>query len=215
MSLENQKTLETYSTIGAQKYLENNTKRDPKHASEKRKILAKNIGDAFSSLPTGAKVLEVGAADGDNSKILESLGFDVTASDIAPAFLEACKKNGLKTIKFNLLEDEFPADLSGLFAWRVFVHFTHEDVLLALSRAYNALLPGGRFMFNVIDRATHNVTEEIVDFSGDYNIGAGRYYAYYDRDEIVEMAAKAGFRIIKDWHEHGGHNDWFCFVLEK
>lgn len=217
MSIENEQTLATYDKT-AQIYLDNTIAHDaarPVHAREKREKLAEKIRAAFETLPEGAKVLEIGAADGDNSKILESFGYDVTASDVAPAFIAACEKQGLKTIKFNVLKDEFPADLSGILCWRVFVHFTREDIAEALGRIYAALNPGGRFMFNVIDRETHDCDAEMKDFSGEYHMGAERYYAYYRKEEIEEMIAKTDFKIVREWHENGGHNDWHCFVLEK
>lgn len=217
MSTENDKTVKTYEKT-AQTYLDNTIAHDamrPEHAQEKRAKLAEKIRLAFDSLPSGAKVLEIGSADGDNAKILESLGYNVTASDVAPAFIAACKKQGLNTIKFNVLKDDFPKDLMGILCWRVFVHFTREDIALALKRIHDTLQPGGRLMFNVIDRATHDCDAEMKDFEGEYHMGAERYYAYYRKDEIEKIIAENGFKIVRDWHENGGHNDWFCFVLEK
>lgn len=217
MSKENSETLAVYKKF-AQAYLDGSAIRDrknPEHAREKRGQLAEKIRDAFGNLPSGAKLLEIGSADGDNAKILESLGYNVIASDIAPAFIAACEKRGLKTIKFNVLTDAFPTELSGIFCWRVFAHFTREDITLALTRVYDALLPGGRFVFNVFDRATHDCDSEMKDFSGDYEMGAKRYFAYYRKEEIMNMIMKTNFKLIKEWREHGGHNDWHCFVLEK
>ncbi|MBR3248641.1 class I SAM-dependent methyltransferase [Candidatus Saccharibacteria bacterium] len=217
MSRENEDTLNTYN-VAAKIYLNNTIAHDqkrPEHAAEKRKQLTANLKKAFSSLPQGAKVLEIGSADGDNAKILESFGFNVTASDVAPAFLNACKKQNLKTIKLNVLTDNLPSELQGVLCWRVFVHFTPGDITLALQRIYDALLPQSRLVFNVIDRATHNCNSEMKDFDGDYKMGAKRYYAYYDKNEILNLINKTKFKIISNWHEHGGHNDWFCFTLEK
>lgn len=70
-------------------------------------------------------------------------------------------------------------------------------------------------MFNIIDSATHDCNEQWVDFEGDYKMGTKRYYAYYGKDEIMDIINKTKFKVVSDWHEHGGHNDWFCFVLEK
>ena len=217
MSNENRKTLAAYNTT-AQIYLDNtitHDKRCPQHALNKKKQLANNLKRAFNTIPTGAKILEIGSADGENAKILESLGFDVAASDVAPAFLAACKKQGLKTIKLDVLEDDLPSKLYGVLCWRVFVHFTPNDIKLALRRIYDALLPNGRLLFNVIDNATHDCNEEWMDFGGEYEMGVKRYFAYYSKDEIIKIIKDTKFKMIFDWYEHGGHNDWFCFVLEK
>jgi 2-polyprenyl-3-methyl-5-hydroxy-6-metoxy-1,4-benzoquinol methylase len=217
MSEENRKTLLAYDKT-AQIYIDNTIKHDkknPEHAAEKRRQISRNLRDSFASLPKGAKILEIGSADGDNAKILESLGFDVTASDVAPAFFETCKKQGLKTLKLNLLTDKLPSGLHGVLCWRVFVHFTREDIRLALKRVYNALLPGGRFVFNVIDIATHDCDGQWYDFPGDYKMGAKRFYAYYKKEDILSLIEETSFVLVNAWPEHGGHNDWFCFVLEK
>lgn len=217
MSKENDDTLSVYN-ITAQNYLNNTIAHDklrPERALAKKKQLTDNLKKAFKTLPSGAKVLEIGSADGENAKILESFGFDVTASDVAPAFLETCKKQKLKTAKINVLKDDLPTELYGVLCWRVFVHFKPEDIALALQRIYDALLDNGRLMFNVIDNATHDCDEQWVDFEGDYKMGAKRYYAYYSKDGIINIINRTKFRVVSDWHEHGGHNDWFCFVLEK
>lgn len=217
MSRENETTLAVYDKM-AQAYLKNTIKHDersPQRAAEKKKQLADKLKGAFDSLPAGAKILEIGSADGENAIILESFGYEVVASDVAPAFIDACKKQGLKTIKLNVLEDDLPDKLSGVLCWRVFVHFTYDDILFVLKRIYEALLPEGRFVFNVIDEATHGCREEWKDFEGDYKMGVERYYAYYNKMEIEEIIKETEFKIVSEWHEHGGHNDWFCFVVEK
>jgi len=217
MSKENDQTLAVYDTM-AQTHLDNSVAHDkmqPERAREKRERLNNNIREAFASLPDGAKVFEIGSGSGNDAKFLESLGYDVTASDVPPAFIAACEKQGLKTIKFNALKDEFPADLNGILCWRVFVHFTREDIEKTIARVYDALLPGGRFMFNVIDRENHDCDAETIDFAGVYRMGAKRFYAYYRKEAIEEMIAKTKFKLVREWHENGGHNNWWCFVLEK
>lgn len=217
MSEENKKTLAAYD-LAAQKYLDNtkaHDAKDPAKAKRKQEKLWANLKASFETLPEGAKILEVGAADGDNSAYLQSLGYDVIATDVAPAFVKALEDRKLNAQKFNILTDEFPKELRGVLAWRVFVHFTHEDIEDAMKRVYAALENGGRFVFNVIDIATHDVPEQWVDFSDEYKMGAERFYAYYTEEEIRDIVAQTKFRIVDSWHENGGHNDWYVFVLEK
>lgn len=217
MSKENDDTLAVYD-IAAQIYLDNtiaHDKKRPEHALDKKKLLTENLRKAFDTLPSGAKVLEIGSADGENAKILETFKFDVVASDVAPAFIAACKKQGLKTARINVLKDDLPTKLNGVLCWRVFVHFTPEDTELALKRIYDSLVENGRLVFNVIDNATHDCSNQWMDFEGEYKMGAKRYYAYYSKNEIISIINKTRFKIVSEWHEHGGHNDWFCFVLEK
>jgi hypothetical protein len=70
-------------------------------------------------------------------------------------------------------------------------------------------------VFNVIDIATHDCDGQWYDFPGDYKMGVKRFYAYYKKEDITSLINETSFKLVKDWFEHGGHNDWFCFVLEK
>lgn len=129
MSKENKKTLEVYKEK-AHLYLVNSIEHDrsdPVKAKKKRERLEELIKVNFSSLQKNAKVFEIGSGDGTNAKFIENLGFEVTASDIADDFIKATQSQGLKTIKFDAIEDNFPEKYSAIFCWRVFVHFTKED----------------------------------------------------------------------------------------
>ena len=174
------------------------------------------IRDSIGTLSKGAKVFEFGSGDGVNAKYIENLGYDVTASDVADDFINATKSTGVKTIKFNVLEDSFKEKYSGVFAWRVFVHFTKEDALMALQKTYEALDDNGLFVFNVMNREGKNVDEEWVDFSNEYHMGAERYYKYFSEEDMNEIITKTGFQVY-DFHKEGGSNNnkWLVYVLKK
>ena len=110
MSKENEKTLEVYKEK-ANLYLSNSIEHDrldPMKAQQKREKLEKLITTNFSTLPKHAKIFEIGSGDGSNAKFIQNLGFEITASDTANAFIEASQQKGLKTINFNALKDVFP-----------------------------------------------------------------------------------------------------------
>ena len=69
----------------------------------------------------------------------------MTASDVATDFLATLEARDLHPVKFNVLTDEFPGQYHGIFCWRVFVHFTPDDVLATLKKTYAALEPGNYF----------------------------------------------------------------------
>jgi len=218
MSIENKKTLEVYDK-NAQHYMNQSIvgeKEDPVKAARKRALLQEFIKSSFSSLESNSKILEVGAADGDNSKYIESLGYKVTASDVADAFIEACKNKGLNTIKLNVLEDDFPEKYNGIFCWRVFVHFTKEDVLNTLKRVYDTLENNGIFIFNVMNGEHKDVTSEWVDFEGVYHMGETRYYNYFIASELDEMIKDIGYEIVS-FHTEGGSNKdkWLVYAIKK
>ena len=109
MSKENEETLKIYDekagTYLATSITHDNL--DPEKAKRKREKLNTFINGNIGTLPKGAKVFGFGSGDGVNAKYIEDLGYDVTASDVADDFINATKNKGVKTIKFNVLEDNF------------------------------------------------------------------------------------------------------------
>lgn len=218
MSEENKKTLEVYKKT-AHLYLSNSDEHDrldPIKANQKKEKLQNLIKSSFSSLPEHSKVFEIGTGNGANSKFISDLGFNVTASDTADAFIETTQKQGLNTIRFNALEDEFPEKYSAVFCWRVFVHFTKEDALKIIQKVYDALEDNGVFVFNAINRETKEVDNEWVDFKGEYYMGEERYYNYFRQEELDNMIQQTKFQI-KDFRKEGGDNNnkWLVYVLKK
>lgn len=218
MSKENKKTLEVYKEK-AHLYLSNSAEHDrinPVKAKKKCKKLKQLIKDNFSSLPKRSKVFEIGSGDGTNAKFIENLGFEVTASDMADDFIEATRSKGLKTIKFDAIEDDFPEKYSAIFCWRVFVHFTKEDVLKIIHKVYNTLENNGIFVFNAINREVKTVDNEWVDFEGEYHMGAKRYYNYFCKKDLDDIIQQSKFKI-KDFRKEGGENNnkWLIYVLKK
>ncbi len=218
MSTENKKTIEVYERT-AHLYLANSIEHDnldPAKAMRKREKLQKLIKTSFLDLPKNAKVFEIGAGDGSNSKFIKDLGFDVTASDTADDFINAIKSKNLHTIKFDALEDNFPEKYSGVFCWRVFVHFTKEDASKIIQKVYDALEDNGIFIFNAMNREIRTIDNEWVDFSGEYHMGEERYYSYFRQEDLDNIINKTNFKI-KSFYKEGGENNnkWLVYVLEK
>lgn len=218
MSKENEKTLEVYKEK-AKNYLASSIEHDrldPVRAMEKRENLENLIKMSFLDLPKQSKVFEIGSADGTNAQFIKELGFKVIASDIAEDFIEATKSKGLDIIKFNAINDEFPEKYAAIFCWRVFVHFTKEDALKIIQKAYNALENNGIFIFNAINRENKSIDNEWIDFEGEYHMGAKRYYNYFLQDELDDIIKHTKFQI-KNFHKEGGSSKskWLVYVLEK
>ncbi len=218
MSKENKRIVEIYEDK-AQAYLDNSLEHDRldmEKAKRKQEKLHSFIKDGFSGLLDDAKIFEIGSADGVNAKFIESLGYDVVASDVATSFIEKTKSTGVKTIKFDVLEDDFDKKYNGVFCWRVFVHFTKDDAKEVIKKVYDALEDGGVFIFNAMNRETHEVDDEWVDFSGEYHMGVERYYSYYREEFLNEVLADVGFKTLSFFKEGGDNkNKWLVYVVEK
>lgn len=219
MSEQNQKTLDIYDRI-AQAYLDSIIKHyqiNPHEATIRQRNQEQFLQDNFKSLPANSTILEIGAGSGENSAFLQSLGYNIIASDIAKVFLTSCKNKNLNTIKLNLLTDPLPSNLSGILAWRVFVHFTKDDLKTAFTKIYQALLPDGKFIFNAINRAAHHPNSAWLDFPGEYHLNEKRFFAYYTQSEIAKLLQTIGFTIDKSFNEDGKNqeNSWLYFVATK
>lgn len=104
----------------------------------------------------------------------------------------------------------------GVFAWRVFVHFTKEDALKVIQKVYDVLEENGIFIFNAINRETKNIDNEWVDFEGEYHMGVERYYNYFYQKDLEDIINRTNFKI-KDFFKEGGENNnkWLVYVLQK
>lgn len=218
MSIENKKTVEIYEEKAAT-YLKttiDHDKLDPEKAKRKKEKLQNFIKENLEQFKKGSKVFEIGSADGENAKYIKELGYNITASDIADAFIDETKSKIENTIKFNVLEDDFKDKYSAVFAWRVFVHFTKEDLDITLNKVYKALENGGVFIFNIMNRETRDCDEEWVDFPNEYHMNAERYYKYFSEKEVNELIQKTNFKI-NSFHKEGGEskNKWLVYVLKK
>ena len=218
MSIENKKTVEIYEEKAAT-YLKttiDHDKLDPEKAKRKKEKLQNFIKENLEQFKKGSKVFEIGSADGENAKYIKELGYNITASDIADAFINETKSKVENTIKFNVLEDDFKDKYSAVLAWRVFVHFTKEDLDITLNKVHKALENGGIFIFNIMNRETKACDEEWVDFPNEYHMDAERYYKYFLKEEVDSLISKTDFKI-KSFHMEGGDNKnkWLVYVLEK
>ena len=215
MSKENDITVEVYKKK-ANIYLKNSIKHDNidlDKAKCKRQELEQFIKNNIEILPKGSKILEIGSGDGTNAQYIERLGYDVTASDIVDDFIKATNSKGVKTIKLNVLKDKITEKYSAIFCWRVFVHFTKEDIENTFKRIYNILDNNGLFIFNVMNREIKKVEDEWIDFSNEYHMGAERYYRYFSKNEVDEVINKIGYQIYH-FHTEGGDNNnkWLVYV---
>ena len=218
MSEQNKKTLRVYDRL-AQKYMDNTTIHDsmnPAKAKKKQAKLESFLLDSFGKIPRNGKILEIGSGDGANASFLKKAGFDIVASDIAEAFLGSCRQCGLTTIKLDAIEDELPDGLSGVLAWRTFVHFTKADLEKTLQKIHSALVPSGVFVFNVFNQEDSGINEQWKDFPDEYEMGEERYFAYYTEEYINDLLERIGFKIDRFFKQGGKTEEkWLCYAVKK
>lgn len=218
MSIENEQTIKVYEKK-ANHYIKTGIIHDnlnPIKAEKKKIELENRIKEYFKDISTGGNILEIGSANGENAKYLKGLGYEVTGSDIADDFIQATKDQGINTIKYNVLRDKLDSKYDGVFCWRVFVHFTLDDLEVALKNIYELLEDNGILMFNVMNREVRNVDNEWVDFSNEYHMGEKRFYNYFRENDINNIVNNIGYTIDKIEKEgRDENNKWIIYKLVK
>lgn len=112
-------------------------------------------------LQAGHRVLDVACGHGRLTNRLAARGFRMTGVDRSPAFLELARK---AAVQAGLAVDYRQGDMRDLafddvfdrvmLTFTAFGYFHDEDNLLVLRRVRRALAPGGRFLFDVLNRDT-------------------------------------------------------------
>ena len=219
MSKENEKTLRVYDKLGGQ-YIKGTAlhiEKDPDKAQKKRQRQDEFLKKSFSLLAPRDKIFDIGSGGGEDAESLVKLGYRVTASDVSEYFLDEIRRKKIPCRKFDVLKDEFDKRFDGMLAWRVFVHFTPQDLEIACRKIYDALRLGGIFVFNVFNKEADGGKESgWYDFDNEYRIGADRFFYYYKEEQVEKIIKDAGF-IIREKKLQGGKeaDKWFVFVLEK
>ncbi len=219
MSRENEKSLAVYEKF-ADKYAAGSVikeQNNPTKAARKRAALEARIDKCLSGLPKHPAVLEIGSGPGDDIELFEKLGCKITPSDAAQSFLDIMTSRGYHPIKLNILTDEIPGTYDLIYSWRVLVHFTDDDVMMVLRKVYAALNPGGRYLFNV-----QNINGEggkhdgWIDFEGEHNIGAKRFFHFWSGANIVAAVERVGF-VVERFDCSGGDDNmrWINICAKK
>ena len=135
-------------------------------------------------LPAGAEVLDLGCGPGQDSAQLASAGLRVTAMDASPEMLrQAAKHDGVRTRQaaFSDLDDVEAFDA----VWASFslLHAPKSDFPGHLAAIRRALRPGGVLVLS------------LKKGSGEERDPLGRFYAYYEEDELRSMLDAAGFAV--------------------
>ena len=215
-------TINMYKSGGALEYIEN-SKIDPE--TEKWERLFNYIEEQLEK-NKNKKIIEFGSGCGELALILQSFGYDITATDIVDDFLNEEKLKGITKIKkFNFLSDnydnhfDYKADL--IISWRN-PQLDIDDLKRLFTITHSALNDNGLLIINFQNAEVHPEAE-ILPNGTRYNYKIlkekqtkeKRFYAYYSKEEI-EKLVKELFTII-EYHTEGGkeQKNWHVLTLKK
>jgi SAM-dependent methyltransferase len=166
------------------------------YAARERRLPERQMARFAASLPSGARILELGCGAGGDSEALLALGFDVTPSDGSPAMaVEAGRRLARPVLVLPFQQMEFEAEFDGIWANACLLHVPRADLPDVLDRIARALRHGGRFY---------------ASFKTGEGEGVDRFGRYYNRpssEDLEALCLAAGFADIRIETVSGGAFD--------
>ena len=156
------------------------------------------------ALPTGARVLDLGCGPGHAAEYLANRGFDTHAWDMSPEMVEAAQAQGVTTRLAGFDDLSETAGFDGIYANFSLLHARKADMPRHMAAIATALRPGGVFHIGM------KLGE------GEERDQIGRFYAYYTRDELMNLLAANGLAPV--WEREGeevglaGNTDRFILI---
>ena len=222
MSIHNENTINMYNSGGAFEYIQHK-EIDPE--TDKWERLFKYVEEQLNS-DKSKKIIEFGSGCGELALLLQTAGYDITASDIVDTFLEEQRNIGVTGIKkFNFLLDDFDevfdfkADL--IISWRN-PHLDMEDMEKLFEVAYEGLEDNGLFIINFQNADVHpeaeflsNGTKYNNKILEDKKTKEKRFYAYFTKEDIDRL--RRNLFDIEEYHNEGGFEkkNWHVLTLKK
>ena len=222
MSIHNENTINMYNSGGALEYIQH---KDIDPETDKWERLFKYVEEQLNS-DKSKKIIEFGSGCGELALLLQTAGYDITASDIVDTFLEEQRNIGVTGIKkFNFLLDDFDevfnfkADL--IISWRN-PHLDMEDMEKLFEVAYEGLEDNGLFIINFQNADVHpeaeflsNGTKYNNKILEDKKTKEKRFYAYFTKEDIDRL--RRNLFDIEEYHNEGGFEkkNWHVLTLKK
>lgn len=180
ISLADQETIKTYGSQ-VENYIAT------KQSEEERKAL----GDFATFLAPGARILDLGCGPGHHAEKMMQMGFDVVAIDATPEFVENAKTRGVdaRVGTFDALDEV--ASYDAVWASFSLLHAPKSEFPKHLCAIHRAIVPEGHFYLAL------KLGE------GEKRDRLGRFYSYYQEDELKKLLGDAGFSILRWTNSEG------------
>lgn len=145
----------------------------------------RQLSDFIKALEPGGRVLDLGTGPGKSAAALADRGFRVEAWDLSQAMLDiASQHSGVATRKAGFDDLDGDAIYQGIWANFSLLHAERQDFTRHLAAIHRALVPGGVF----------HIGMKLGEDAG--RDALGRFYTYYQKDELEGLLADAGFTTI-------------------
>ena len=153
---------------------------------ERRRLLARSVADL-----TPGVAVDVGAAGGGNTRVLQGLGWQVAAIEYGAPGAEVCAERAIPVLRGDATRLPLaPASLDLVVAFDVLEHL--EDDKAAAVGVFEALKPGGVFLVAVpADPRLWSAHDDAVG-----------HVRRYTRQTLGDLLSGAGFRFepMRSWN---------------
>ncbi len=169
----------------------------------------------LAHLVTGDKVLDLGCGNGVYTQYFSEHGFKVVGLDASSAMLAFARLKAPQAtlIEADMMEMEFEAEsLAGVWAKASLLHLTKEELPQVLKKVYQFLKPGGVLYITV-----KKGEGESELFQDKYTPGQkiGRFFAFYEEDELLGKVKQPGFKILTHSIAQGSDAKWVTVLAQK
>lgn len=169
-----------------------------------------DIDLVFCFLPKeNPKVFEVGCGDGRDAEYITTLTKNYEGTDISNGMLKVAERRlpNAKFYQHDILNDELPKDLDGVFAFAVFLHLDKDEFRTALQRVYDALHEGG-VVYITLKHAKSYSSKMVKDEFGE------RMFYYYSAQDVRDIKGDE-FEVLHEEHQLIGSTTWLLMLLQK
>ena len=136
----------------------------------------------IASLPLGGSVLDLGCGPGRAAAQMRDAGLQVTAIDASPGMVALARETYGLDVTLGTFDDiTGTAIYEGVWASFSLLHAPRGDMPRHLAALHQALKPGGRLMIG------------LKSGTGSRRDALGRFYTYYQPDEVLGLLQAAGF----------------------
>ncbi|WP_276482300.1 class I SAM-dependent DNA methyltransferase [Paraflavitalea pollutisoli] len=188
-------TLATYNTIAAS------------YATDTifpvfRSMIEKSAALFLELLPNHNRnnLLIVGSGDGRDGWLFKDAFRDIILYDYSTAMMDIARVRlpGARYIVNDLRDLQFPANsIDGVWASTCLYHLQKKHLPSVINRIQGALQPGGLFYLNLKTGAG-----ELLDpHPPSYPQGGARFYAFYEKGEVMELLKQFEVLHYQDEHE--------------
>ena len=162
----------------------------------------------LSLLPNNAKIIDIGCGSGRDAKIFSEKGVEVTGIDFCSELLDIAKQHA-PLATFQLMDIEslnYPkSSFTGAWAACALGHIPKSKIVDVLKKIHLMLQDNG-YLYLALKQGVGEVIEQDLRYAGNHT----KFWAYYEKEELMQLLEKVGFRVmdiklIEIQHEYHTH----------